>query len=71
MGDIPKYLVDNKVAAGYLNTSQLKNDLKIALNKKFGEGNWAESFVSNNIYLNHALISEKGIKNLEIDNNNR
>lgn len=66
VSEIPQYLIDHKVMAGYVNGSSLKADATAFLKKKLGEGNWIEYEMNEQFYLNHSLIDEKNLKLEEI-----
>jgi len=58
VADVPQYLIDNKVPAGYFQAKYV-GELKAALNKKFGEGDWVEFIGNEQIFLNRSLIKQK------------
>jgi arylsulfatase A-like enzyme len=61
IADVPQYLTDHKVPAGYVKGNILKPAAAAFLNKKLGEGNWIEYEINEQFYLNHTLINEKGL----------
>jgi len=62
VAEVPQFLTDHGVPAGYLNTAGLKADAIAFLNKKLGEGKWIELEINEQYYLNRVLIEEKGLK---------
>ena len=57
----PKELLERKIPAGYFESSVMIDSLKLYLAQKFGEGEWVKNYSNNQLFLNHALITEKGL----------
>lgn len=57
--DIPKFLVDNKLPGGYLQTSKIGSIIEQELQKKYGEGEWIEH-AGSEFFLNQELIEAEG-----------
>lgn len=55
VAEVPDYLIDNKVPAGYFDQSQAKN-LNDAISKKFGAGAWIEDVSNYQVFLNHETV---------------
>jgi len=58
VADVPQYMIDNKVPAGYFQAKYV-GELKSSLNKKYGEGEWIEFIGNEQIFLNRSLIEEE------------
>ena len=58
----PKELLERKIPAGYFESSVMIDGLKLRLAQKFGEGEWVKNYSNNQLFLNHALITEKGLE---------
>ena len=58
----PKELLERKIPAGYFESSVMIDSLKLYLAQKFGEGEWVKNYSNNQLFLNHALITEKGLE---------
>ena len=58
----PKELLERKIPAGYFESSMMIDGLKLHLAQKFGEGEWIKNYSNNQLFLNHALITEKGLE---------
>jgi predicted AlkP superfamily pyrophosphatase or phosphodiesterase len=61
VADIPGYLVEKKIPAGYINPDQLLRALETDLKGRFGDYNWVESYISNSLYLNDTSLSKTGV----------
>lgn len=60
VAEVPQYLIDQNVPAGYFNES-LVFKLNEKLAAKFGEGNWIENISNEQVFLNRDMISQKDI----------
>ncbi len=58
VAQIPSYLTDNKIPAGYFNQNGAIALLMSALNNTYGKGDWIRSYHAQQIYLNHTLIED-------------
>ena len=59
--EVPQYMINNKIPAGYYNRMALRKMVSDALTNRFGKGDWIESFSNEQFFLNHQLIKEKGL----------
>jgi predicted AlkP superfamily pyrophosphatase or phosphodiesterase len=58
VAQIPAYLSDNKIPAGYFNQNGAISLLMSALNNTYGKGDWIRAYHAQQIYLNHTLIED-------------
>ena len=58
----PKELLERKIPAGYFESSMMIDGLKLHLAQKFGEGELVKNYSNNQLFLNHALITEMGLE---------
>lgn len=58
VAQIPTYLIDSKIPAGYFNQLGAISLLKSALNNTYGRGDWVKAYQSQQIFLNHTLIED-------------
>ncbi len=58
VAQIPSYLSDNKIPAGYFNQTGALSLLMSALNNTYGRGEWIRAYHAQQIYLNHTLIED-------------
>lgn len=58
VAQIPAYLSDNKIPAGYFNHTGAISLLTSALNNKYGRGEWVRAYHAQQVYLNHTLIED-------------
>ncbi|MBN1159297.1 MAG: alkaline phosphatase family protein [Bacteroidales bacterium] len=66
VAQIPSYLSDNKVPAGYFNQAGSVSLLISALNNIYGRGDWVRSYHAQQIYLNRTLIEDAKIPLTEL-----
>ena len=59
--NVPQYLKDHKVEAGYFAKKSFEDSLEHFLNKKYGSGKWVLNLDNSHIYLNKMLIREQGL----------
>ena len=59
VNEVPQYLIDHKIPAGYLNFDDLVKDATSFLNQQLGENKWIEATRNEQFYLNRTLIREK------------
>lgn len=67
VAEVPQYLIDQNVPAGYFDESQVAN-LNQQLTEKYGEGNWIVNISNEQIFLNRDLITDKQIDLHEVQN---
>jgi predicted AlkP superfamily pyrophosphatase or phosphodiesterase len=58
VAQIPSFLSDNKIPAGYFNQNGALSLLISALNNTYGKGDWIRAYHAQQIYLNHTLIED-------------
>jgi predicted AlkP superfamily pyrophosphatase or phosphodiesterase len=58
VAQIPSYLSDNKIPAGYFNRNGALSLVMSALNNTYGKGDWIRAYQAQQIYLNHTLIED-------------
>ena len=58
VADVPQYLKDNKMPAGYFSEGQLKSRLDAYLNASFPGKNYIENISNGQIFLNHELFDQ-------------
>ncbi|MGC3944908.1 MAG: alkaline phosphatase family protein [Chryseolinea sp.] len=58
VADVPQYLKDNKMPAGYFSEGQLKTRLDSYLNASFPGKNYIENISNGQIFLNHDLFNQ-------------
>jgi len=58
VAQIPSYLSDNKIPAGYFNQNGALSLLMSSLNNLHGRGDWVKNYHAQQIYLNHTLIED-------------
>ena len=66
LAEIPDYLTDKKIPAGYFNYMGAMSLLGSYLNVVYGNGEWIKSYHTQQIYLNHNLIEDAKIPLAEI-----
>lgn len=66
VAQIPSYLNDNKIPAGYFNQNGALSLLMSALNNMYGRGDWVKAYHAQQIYLNRILIEDSKISLQEI-----
>ena len=68
MAEVPTYLIDNKIPAGFFQSSSLKVLANSYLSAKLGQNKWIEAADNDQFYLNRTLIADKGLNLIEIQN---
>ncbi len=58
VAQVPSYLIDNKIPAGYFNQNGALSLLMSALNNTYGRGDWIKNYHAQQVYLNHTLIED-------------
>jgi len=59
--DVPQYLIDKKIPAGYFSYRPAMDSLKKYLNKNYGD-TLVEAYYNKQVYLNHTVIANKKIQ---------
>lgn len=65
--DVPAYLQDSKVPAGYLDPWSVLDSLKKAFTRTYGDS-LIEHYTNHQVYLNERTIADKGLNKTEIEN---
>lgn len=60
VAEVPQYLIDNKMPAGYF-TEDVEKKVEEVLSSKYGEGDWVENFSNLQVFFNRALMLEKKV----------
>ncbi|MEI6574934.1 MAG: alkaline phosphatase family protein [Bacteroidota bacterium] len=68
VAEVPQYLMEYKVPAGYVNNAGIKTEAENYLNKQLGAGKWIDIEMNEQFYLNRSLIQEKGLKLDDVQN---
>ncbi len=68
LAEVPDYLIDKKIPAGYFNYMGAISLLGSYLNVVYGSGEWIKSYHAQQIYLNHNLIEDAKIPLADIQN---
>ena len=63
---VVSYALEQGLPAGLAVIPRFEHSLNFSLSLKYGAFNWIESFGTEEIYLDHALIAEKGVSLLEM-----
>ncbi len=66
--DVPQFLIDSKVPAGYFDETALGNELKIYLKKVFDSDSLLANVSNYQVFLNQHYINEKKLNFVEIEN---
>lgn len=64
--NVPQYLIDNKMAAGYLEQEIVVAELQKSIENVLGKGDWILDTGNDQLFLNEALINEKGLDKNEV-----
>lgn len=59
--DAPGFLQQNRIPAGTRGYAEIGDLVKTTLEKAYGPGQWMLSYINQQIYLNHTLLTEKKI----------
>ncbi len=59
--DSPGFLQQNRIPAGVRGYGEIGEAVKASLEKAYGPGQWMLSYINQQVYLNHALLTEKKI----------
>lgn len=62
----PRYLAESRVPSGFFNYRTSISLLKSYLNAVYGRGDWVTFYYAQQIYLNHQLIEDAGLKLEEV-----
>lgn len=66
--DVPSLLRDRNYPGGYLNIAGAGQYIRQQLNERLGQGEWIENVSNDQLYLNRALIREKGLDLEDVQN---
>jgi len=61
VADVPAFWQEHKLPGGLVPLAKMGDDIRKALNSAFGEGQYVRSVANGQIYLDHALLKERGI----------
>ena len=64
--DAPGFLQQNRIPAGTRGYAEIGDLVKTTLEKAYGPGQWMLSYINQQIYLNHNLLTEKKIAMQEV-----
>jgi len=59
--EVPEYLQSQKIPADHYDGKAYVQNMRNALNQKFGVGEWIEDFSNEQFFLNHDLIAERDV----------
>ncbi|MDZ7737733.1 MAG: alkaline phosphatase family protein [Bacteroidales bacterium] len=62
IAEIPAVLKDRKIPAGYFRHNQAVSLLRSYLNVLYDQGDWIKGYYEKQLYLNHILIEDSGLK---------
>ncbi len=68
VAEVPQYLADHNVPAGYINNTSLYKEASEYLNSLFGTEKWIEAMMEGQFYLDKSLISAKGLNLSDVEN---
>ncbi len=68
VAEVPQYLADHNVPAGYIDNSTLNKEASEYLNSLFGTEKWIESMMNGQFYLDKTLINAKGLSLTAVEN---
>jgi predicted AlkP superfamily pyrophosphatase or phosphodiesterase len=66
---MPKYLSDNKIPAGYFNSTGAISLLRSYMNNIYGKGDWIKQYHGQQIYLNRTLIEDAKLNLADVQTN--
>ncbi len=64
---VPAYLRDQKVPAGYYQSQELLSKLKLFANKRFGSTALINTYSNNQLYLDHKVMDSLDLRNKEVE----
>lgn len=65
--DIPSERIDRGLPAGYFDSDEAIDSLETYLDTRYGQGEWVEAYINQQVYLNRALIGQKGLSLIEME----
>lgn len=66
VADVPQYLIDRKLPGGYLDMANSGAILMDRIAAELGPGEWIQDVSNDQLFLNHQLIKDKGLKLHEV-----
>jgi len=66
VAQVPSYLNDNKIPAGYFNQNGALSLLISSMNNTYGRGNWVKAYHAQQVYLNRTLIEDSKLSLLQM-----
>lgn len=67
--NVPGYMNDNKIPAGYFSSEEMIQQLKAYLDKIYGQGDYILNYYNEQLFLNRKLIAERSIDLMQIQYN--
>lgn len=64
--DVPAELMDKNLPGGYFDSDTALQELSAYLNEYYGEGEWIEAYINQQVYLNRELLQEHEIVQKEV-----
>ncbi len=61
VADVPAFWKEHKLPGGLIPLAKIADDIKKALTRAFGEGEYIRSVANGQLYLNHTLLKDRGI----------
>lgn len=59
--DVPQELIDKKLPAGYFDSDTAVEELSVYLKTEFGDQEWVEDYINQQVYLDRDLVQKKGL----------
>ena len=59
--EVPQYLMDKDIPAGYFDNRALRSKVEEVLTKRFGKGEWIESFSNGQFFINHQTVLDRKV----------
>ncbi len=59
--DVPQELIDKNLPGGYFDSDRVIQELADFLKAEYGNSDWIEAYANQQIYLDRALVEEKGV----------
>lgn len=67
--NVPQYLMDNNLPAGYFDLAAFKTGLNTFLSEQYNSDSIVANVSNYQVFLNHKLINEKGLNVVAVENN--
>ncbi|WP_440999726.1 alkaline phosphatase PafA [Fodinibius sp. SL11] len=59
--DVPQELIDKKLPGGYFDSDTAVEELSVYLKTEFGDQEWVEDYINQQVYLDRDLVQKKGL----------